>query len=104
MSSGSRSRKIPFGPYKGLTLNIDLTSQTQFYSGLWEFETRPYTRAALKESNWLIDVGAGFLFKTSLCHAIAIEPDVRSNLALNRLSDSDIEIVPKYVGTDSDQD
>jgi precorrin-6B methylase 2 len=115
MPSGSRSRTIPFGPYKGLILNIDLKSQTQFYLGLWEFETHPYIRVALKESNWLIDVGAGFgelciLFRKKLCHAIAIEPDatslslLRSNLELNELSISDIEIVPKYVGSTSDQD
>jgi precorrin-6B methylase 2 len=112
--SGSRPRTIPFGLFKGLRLNIDLTSQTQFYFGLWEFETHPYIHAALKESNWLIDVGAGLgelciLFRRNLCHAIAIEPDsaclslIRSNLALNGLSDSDVEIVPKYVGAVSDQ-
>ena len=39
--SGSRPRTIPFGPFKGLRFNIDLTSQTQFYFGLWEFETHP---------------------------------------------------------------
>src|SRR5271169_1754157 len=115
MPSGSHPRTIPFGPFKGLRLNIDLTSQTQFYFGLWEFETHPYIHAALKESSWLIDVGAGFgelciLFRKNLRHAIAIEPNaaclslLRSNLALNRLSDSDVEIIPKYVGSMSDQE
>ena len=113
--SGSRPRTIPFGPFKGLRLNIDLASQMQFYFGLWEFETHPYIHAALKESSWLVDVGAGFgelciLFRKNLRRAIAIEPDsaclslLRSNLALNGLSASDVEIVPKYVGTVSDQD
>jgi len=113
--SGSRPRTIPFGPFKGLRFNIDLTSQTQFYFGLWEFETHPYIHAALRESNWLIDVGAGFgelcvLFRKNLWHAIAIEPDaaslplLHSNLELNGLSDSDVQIVPKYVGTVNDQD
>lgn len=115
MPSGSRPRTIPFGPFKGLILNVDLRSQSQFYFGLWELETRPYIRAALKGSNWIIDVGAGFgelciLFRRNFCHTIAIEPDatslslLRSNLALNGLSDSDVEIVPKYVGTVSEQD
>ena len=104
--SGSRPRTIPFGPFKGLRFDIDLTSQTQFYFGLWEFETHPYIHAALRESNWLIDVGAGFgelcvLFRKNLCHAIAIEPDaaslplLHSNLELNGLLDSDVQIVPK---------
>jgi precorrin-6B methylase 2 len=110
--SGSRPRTIPFGLFKGLRLNIDLTSQTQFYLGLYEFETHPYIKEAFKRSNWLIDAGAGvgelcILFRKNLCRAIAIEPDeaclslMRSNLALNGLSDSDVEIVPKYVGTAS---
>jgi Methyltransferase FkbM domain len=113
--SGSRPRTIPFGPFKGLRLNIDLASQMQVYFGLWEFETYPYIHAALKESSWFIDVGAGFgelciLFRKNLCHAVAIEPDptclslLHSNLVLNGLSDSDVEIVPKYVGTVSDKD
>jgi precorrin-6B methylase 2 len=113
--SGSRPRTILFGPFKDLRLNIDLASQTQFYFGLWEFETHPYIRAALKESSWLVDVGAGFgelciLFRKNLRHAIAIEPDsaclslLRSNLVLNGLSDSDVEIVAKHVGAVSDQD
>jgi RNA recognition motif-containing protein len=113
--SGSRPRTVPFGPFKGLRLNLDLSSQTQFYFGLWEFETYPYIQAALRESNWLIDVGAGFgelciLFrKKKLRRAIAVEPDarclslLRSNLALNGLSDSDVQIVPKYVGASSDE-
>jgi precorrin-6B methylase 2 len=113
--SGSRPRTIPFGPFRGLILNIDLRSQSQFYFGLWELETYPYIRAALKEATWIIDVGAGFgelciLFRKNFCHAVAIEPDaaslsaLHSNLALNGLTDSDVEIVSRYVGTKSDQD
>jgi hypothetical protein len=79
VASGSVPRTIPFGPFKGLCLNIDLASQTQSYFGLWEFETHPYIRAALKEVNWLIDVGAGFgelciLFRKNFCRVVAVEP------------------------------
>lgn len=112
--SGLRPGKIPLGPFRGLVLNIDLRSQSQFYFGLWEIEAYPYIRAALKEAKWIIDVGAGFrelciLFRKNFCHAVAIEPDavslsaLHSNLALSGLTDADVEIVPRYVGTTSDQ-
>jgi tRNA G37 N-methylase Trm5 len=112
--SGSRPRTIPFGPFKGIIFNIDLKSQAQFYLGLWEFETHPYIHAALEETEWIIDVGAGFgelciLFTKNRRRAMAIEPDttslslLRSNLALNGLSDSDVKIVPKFVGAVSDE-
>ena len=113
--SGQRSVKIPFGVFRGLTLRIDFKSQTQLYLGLWEFETHRWIRDALGHARWMIDVGAGYgelciLFRRNLCRAIAIEPDMtslsvmRSNMALNGLSGSDVEIFPKYVGSSIDRE
>src|SRR5579863_1550569 len=92
--AGSRPRKIPFGLFQGMILNVDLKSQTQYYFGLWEFETHSHIKAALKEARWLVDVGAAFgelciLFRMQRRRAIAIEPDatclsiLHSNLAFN---------------------
>jgi len=107
--TGTRAVKIPLGIYRGFKLNIDFESQTQIYLGLWEFETYPYIRRALCDARWLIDVGAGFgemciLFKRNLRRVIAIEPDeialsrLHLNMALNGISDADIEVHPRYVG------
>jgi len=113
--AGQRRVTIPFGVFRGLVFNIDFRSQTQFYLGLWEFETHPCIRYALKRAQWMIDAGAGHgelcvLFGRNACPAIAIEPDTTAlsvlyaNMSLNGLSGSNISVLPKYVGTSLDRD
>lgn len=94
--SGPEPRRIPLGLYAGLTLEIDLASQTQLYLALWERETHPFLRRAIATSRWLVDVGAGsgelvlaFLRDQPDGHVWAIEPSdagrraMERNLALN---------------------
>jgi len=113
--AGQRRVTIPFGVFRGLVFNIDFRSQTQFYLGLWEFETHPCIRHGLESARWMIDAGAGhgelcILFRRHGCQAFAIEPDttalsvLHANMPLNGLSRSDIAVLPKYVGTSIDQD
>src|SRR6267142_3525869 len=104
--TGQRRVTIPFGVFRGLVFNIDFRSQTQFYLGLWEFETHPCIRHALKRARWMIDAGAGHgelcvLFRRNACQVTAIEPDsialavLHANMSLNGLSGSDIAVLPK---------
>lgn len=89
--AGPVPRWVPFGLFRGLRLEIDLTSQTQLYLGLWERETYPFLRRALATADWLVDVGAGsgelvlaFLRRRPAGHAWAIEPNALARKALER--------------------
>jgi precorrin-6B methylase 2 len=110
--SGQRPRRVPLGLYAGLTLEIDLASQTQLYLGLWERETHPFLRHAIATSRWLVDVGAGsgelvlaFLRDQPAGRVWAIEPSeagrraIERNLALNpHLPAANLTIVSELAG------
>lgn len=60
LGTGRKSRVIPFGLYKGLTLSIDPAVETLFYLGLYERETYAWLRHAIRKASTLIDAGAGY--------------------------------------------
>ena len=94
--AGVQARRIPFGLYRGLILELDLKDRTQLFLGLWERETYRWMRLAARRCEWMIDVGAGrgelclyFLKHSCARPVVAVEPVaserelMRRNLALN---------------------
>jgi precorrin-6B methylase 2 len=97
---GQRPVRVPFGLFKGLTLNLDLAGEMQTYLGLWETETYGFIRAAAARCRWAVDVGAGsgelvlyLLLRSRSDEVHAFEPqeaeiaELRANLALNGLEE-----------------
>lgn len=75
------ARRVPFGLYRGLSLQLDLHTDSQLYVGLAERETHPFIRHAAARATWMIDVGAGrgelslyFLARTHANPIHAFEP------------------------------
>lgn len=100
--AGVQARRVPFGLYRGLVLELDLKDRTQLFLGLWERETYRWMRLAARRCEWMIDVGAGrgelclfFLKHSRACPVVAVEPVaserelMRRNLALNGCEQSD---------------
>jgi hypothetical protein len=110
---GTKPRRIAFGLYSGLRMELDLMSRTQLYLGLWERETYPYFRKAASRCSWAVDIGAGqgelsmFLLRHSPCRKIyAFEPQqsetkvLARNLQMNGLSAGDRLLVSnQFVGS-----
>lgn len=110
---GRAPRRIRAGPFRGLTMELDLTSQTQIYLGLFEKEIHPWLEQFSNSIRTAIDIGAGygeytlyFLAKTPARKIPAFEPsaesrlDTRSNLKLNGLGqDGRLQISEKFVGS-----
>jgi hypothetical protein len=115
VKAGRKPRHVRWGLYSGLTLHLDLASETQIYLGLWEQETYRFIRSALSSCRWFIDVGAGKgelsillatqpnVAKVIACEPVASEVEIlRMNLKLNAsILKAPIEIVPNCVGTES---
>jgi len=113
---GRRPHKVPCGLFRGLTLLLDLQTQTQLYLGLWERETHKYIKEAARTCEWVVDVGAGkgelclyFLKSSKAARIWAFEPQTAEtdifwrNLALNGEQDTArITISNKFVGTKMD--
>lgn len=103
---------IPFGPWRGIRLVLDLNGQTQYFLGLYEHEVQRWLCRFCKESRTFIDIGASegyytlfVLKKTGVSKVIAFEPLGESrelldqNLRLNSLSKSSrLEISTQFVG------
>jgi len=75
-------RRVPFGLYANLLLEIDPSCETQLLLGLYERETYPGLRKAVTKARSAVDVGAGngemtvwFLSKENLIKVHAFEPD-----------------------------
>ena len=112
VSPERKARRILAGPFKGITMNLSLRSQTQIYLGLFEKETHPWLDWLSKDIATALDIGAAhgeytlyFLAKTKVTKVFAFEPDVSSfpylqeNLRLNALSQSDrVEFCSKFLG------
>ncbi|HMJ89548.1 MAG TPA: FkbM family methyltransferase [Candidatus Acidoferrum sp.] len=112
--AGVQARRVPFGLYRGIVLELDLKDRTQLFLGLWERETYRWMRTAARRCEWMIDVGAGrgelclfFLKHSRACPVVAIEPQaserelMRRNLALNGHESNDALIwVDKLIGCD----
>ena len=112
MPPGARPRRVPFGLFRGLVLELDLRCQSQIYLGLFERETYRWIRRALRQCAWAIDVGAAN-GELSVCmlrasraeHVFAFEPQpaelatLRRNLAYNGCSDDNrLVVVEKLAG------
>jgi hypothetical protein len=101
--------EIHFGPFRGVKLLVAPSTSKQIRYGLWERETYPYIRRAMRESDWVIDIGAGngehsiaFALRTSASPIIAIEPGstevLRANIDNNGVRDR-ITIDERSIGT-----
>ncbi len=109
---GRVPRTIPFGPWRGIRLVLDLNGQTQYFLGLYEHEVQRWLCRFCKKSRTFIDIGAAegyytlfVLKKTAVPKVIAFEPLDESrelldrNLRLNGLSKSSrLEISTQFVG------
>jgi hypothetical protein len=104
---------VPLGLYRGLKLRLDLRSNFQLFTGLWELETHRYLYK-WTDYEWAIDVGAGagelclFMLKhkPSIRRVFAVEPDdaevrqMKLNFQLNpELDVTKTAIVERRVGT-----
>ena len=104
---------VPLGPYRGLKLKLDLRSDFQLFTGLWELETHRYLYK-WTDYRWVVDVGAGagelslFMLKhkPNIRRIFAVEPDkvevrhMKLNFQLNRELDlTKTTIVEGPVGT-----
>ncbi len=112
---GRQARKLRFGLYRGLRLEIDFASQTQLFLGLVERETHPLICEAVSKCVWAVDIGAGqgelslFLLRHSHAQKIyAFEPQqserdrIVRNLELNGMRpDGRLLIESRFVGCSS---
>ena len=80
---GRDVRKILFGLYKGINMEIDFNYQAQLYFGLYEAEVYPWMKKLSKGIRTAIDIGAAFgeetlyfVKKTSAKSVYAFEPVV----------------------------
>lgn len=115
LPKGKTIRTIHFGLYKNLKLNIDFTSQTQLYFGLWEKETHAHIKKLAKNINSAIDAGAGqgeqtlyFLARTAANKVFSFEPqesehaEILSLLKANSIpSEKELILSNKYVGSET---
>lgn len=96
--AGVAPRVIQTGPFKGLTMELDLQGQTQLYLGLFEREVHPWVSELSRGVHTAIDIGSAhgeyllyFLRHTAAKQVMGFEPDescwpaLRRNLALNHL-------------------
>ena len=113
-SADERQFCILFGPYRGLRVIERPSTSLQIRLGLWERETYPALRHALRRALWVIDVGSGggelviaFAKSTSASPIFAIDPDqsrcdrLNENMALNEVAQTSISVIRQSVGTKS---
>jgi SAM-dependent methyltransferase len=112
LPAGVGPRYVPLGLYRGLTLELDLQTQSQTYLGLAERETHGHLQRALETCRWVVDVGAGsgelsvlFLRHSGAEQVFAIEPGrleagvIVRNLALNGCTqDRRCQVIDKFAG------
>src|SRR5580658_2161639 len=108
--AGSGPRTVQTGAFRGVRLNLDLRTQSQWYVGLFEREVYPWLARLSQGAQTAVDIGAAggeytlyFLMKTAAARVIAFEPDpksfesLRGNLRLNGLEDAGrLELCPKF--------
>jgi SAM-dependent methyltransferase len=109
MPTGRHPRKVLFGPFRGLVLNLDFQTQSQLYWGLYEKELNYYIRLALSKSHWIIDIGAGagelsLLFAKNGKEFFAIEAsadeiqNINFNAMLNSIIAPPERLICKFAG------
>ena len=114
--TGRKTRRIVFGPFKGLAMSLSLQHQTQIYFGLFEREVHPWLVRLSGGIQTAIDIGADegehtlfFLRRTNAARVLAFEPNpeslplLRENLRLNGLTESGrLELSTSMVGPSDD--
>ena len=109
---GAKPRRILAGPFKGLTMNLDLANQTQLYIGLFEREVYSSLKRLSKDIKTAVDIGADqgeyslfFLRKTSIQKLFTFEPSdvgterLKESLVLNDIIDDPrLVFSSKFVG------
>jgi len=104
--------RVAGGLFKGITLELDLQHQTQFYFGLYETETFSVIKKGALRAEWAVDVGAGagelslyFLCQRGCRKIYAFEPQATEvelferNVLLNGFqSDPRLQILDKFAG------
>jgi hypothetical protein len=112
---GRKARRIVFGPFQGITMELSLRDQTQIYLGLFEREIHGWLERLSSGIQTAIDIGADrgeytlfFLMRTKATRVLAFEPNPESlpllqeNLKLNSVVEANrLEISTAMVG-DSD--
>ena len=112
LPAGKSPRRIRMGILAGLTMQLDLTHQTQRWLGLQERELYGWIRRLSVGINTAVDVGANdgmytlyFLAATSAGRVLSFEPsaeclaDLNENLTLNHFAGDRLKIVSKKVGS-----
>src|SRR5262245_5267272 len=86
---GRAPRRIFSGAFKGLTLDLDLSCQTQVYLGLAERETHPWIKRLSRGIASAVDIGAAdgeyalyFLARTNAKRIYSFEPSAQSTAIL----------------------
>jgi SAM-dependent methyltransferase len=112
VSPGERALRVPIGLYRGISLELDLSSQTQAWLSLYERETHPFIRAAARTASWVIDIGAGkgelsaYFLKNTDSHVFAVDPRetdlaaLARTVARNALDGTRLTVIQGYAGTD----
>lgn len=112
--AGLRPIRVPIGLYRGITLEIDLSEQTQTWLGIYERETHPFIRRAAEAAAWVIDIGAGkgelsaYFLKNTTSQVVAIDPreedllSLRRTVERNALDRNRLTIIRGYAGTNPD--
>lgn len=98
---GRKARRIVFGPFQGIVMELSLRHQTQIYLGLFEREIHGWLERLSSGIQTAIDIGADhgeytlfFLMRTKAARVLAFEPNPESlpllqeNLKLNSLAGS----------------
>lgn len=109
--AGTAPRRVWTGLFRGLTLNLDLTSQTQFLVGLHERETYRWTRRLTAGARTAFDVGAAqgeyaiaYSKRLGVPSVVAFEPeseavkDIGENMRLNGVAPARVRIAQGMVG------
>jgi hypothetical protein len=109
---GRKARRIVFGPFKGIAMQLSLRDQTQIYLGLFEREIHGWLQRLSRGIQTAIDIGADcgehtlfFLMRTNATRVLAFEPSpeslplLRENLRLNSVAESSrLELSTAMVG------
>lgn len=95
LPSGARIRRLPCGPARGVRMEIDFSSQTRLYLGLYESELNAHLRTLCRPGLAVFDIGAQFGYDALLmakltggpvvsveCDSLAIE-GMRRNFEAN---------------------
>ena len=116
--AGARPRTVQAGAFRGIRLNLDLRSESQFYVGLMERELYPWLQRLSRGARIAVDVGAAhgeytlyFLMKTAAERVFSFEPDplmverLLVNLRLNGLEGNRrLELCTKFLRSEEGPD